>query len=398
MSVGRHFLGQVLRSEHDEISWAGMCPWRKTLAIGTDSGMFSVEPGKSLSRKVREDRLTIEATSEPVNDAAFLNDFVVVTSRSDIRVAKRHSQVAFNGVRRVNRRKSKLLDFGAHSVISIPSQEVFVTANGIDGMTFIRPDIEAVKISGFNLRQQNFPAYKLARIGKVNAGGYLIGVAGRRGGLMGMVIEDGGGRDKARSVKFKSIDFIDVASCHRPHSPRALIGLGSKGELVGVPDILGRQEPMTMRPQESLREAYSLVVIKDMAFILSDGKLMCLPELFIGSNERELFGPRAGNGFTVPVAASDMLPFGSNGFALLIEDECVIFDANEFVRSASSNEKTVRSSRRGPARRHSGAISLELDVRQENSRPETPLPTDYESGEEFPVEFANDREEELAFA
>ena len=192
--------GRSLRFPDQEITWAGECPWTGGFCFGTESGELLICRNDGQDEL---DVLPIKVSEEAVNDVAFWRDYVGVSTRSELTVARRSSS---------DDDLIKLITTpgGAHGILATPGGHFFAPM-GASGLLRVDPErigSDAVTIDEPNQAVINF--YKLIYLGD-SSQDEVLACAARTSGLLLIRSE----RDKPLEIKgvvSKNVDFIDVCS------------------------------------------------------------------------------------------------------------------------------------------------------------------------------------------
>jgi hypothetical protein len=260
--------GQSLRFPAQEITWAGECPWTGGFCFGTEGGDLLI------CRKDGPDELDrppIKFSEEAVNDVAFWRDYVGVSTRSELTVARRSSSdddlitlITIPG--------------GAHGILATPGGHFFAPM-GASGLLRVDPgrigSSDGVSIDEPSQAVINF--YKLIYLGD-SSRGEVLACAARTSGLL--VI--GSDRDKPLEITgmvSENVDFVDVCSVSTPRWPHAAVGLGLDRSLIFVRDLLAEETPQTLRLGGLRGTPYSILSADGRLFVLTSKELVAFPDL-----------------------------------------------------------------------------------------------------------------------
>ena len=325
---------QSLRHQlpRESISWIGQGLETSSRFFGAFEGSFydvkKAVNGKSWTTPFYRDGL------DAVNGAATLGEFLAVTSRSEIRLFGRDKPV-----RADDRSGLGKFLFGGHGVTAIQGLSTFLVSLGSHGLARIVPVRKQVVAHLFDSFSIGINFYKAARVGVV-ADGELVATACRKSGVGVLVLNKERLREFSRLRPFGGLDIIDIHPLRTPRLPRALLALSRDGTICFTPDILNSNKVTAIKPTVPMSEAYGMVVSDGHGFILTDSRLVCIPEI-VDDMIKNNRSTRAC--YAIATDASDILPTGPGQFAILEKGKAVEFNASEFVRTifASDSEKSI---------------------------------------------------------
>jgi hypothetical protein len=313
----------------EEITWAGECPWTGDLAFGTESG--KVICLKDLGQ-CQVKRLELAVAEEAINGVAFWNDFIGVSTRSEVSLFRRSpsgDEIGFvTGAPR-----------GAHGILAAPRGR-FLSPLGPDGILCIdaeqgpqaRPWIDQA-------RQAVLYYYKIIYSGH-SAGKEILACAGRTDGLLRISFDKD--QPQGRIVGFTSpdLDLIDVCSLASPEWPFAVAGLSLDRSLIFVRNILDDREPQRLRFEDIRGTPYSLLSAEGHLFVLTSKELVVLPGLasrFL--KEERMDGPVHGR--HSPVQAVEAFLARGTHLLIVMDDGVTALEIPRLVMSETAGWNDV---------------------------------------------------------
>jgi hypothetical protein len=259
--------GGLLRFPHQEITWAGEWPWTGGLCFGTEGGELLICRNDSQDKL---DVLPIKVSDEAINDVAFWRDYVGVSTRSELNLARRVSS------------DDDLMPLikipgGAHGILATPGGRFFAPM-GASGLLRVDPDrigSNGVTIDEPSQAVINF--YKLIYLGD-SPQEEVLACAARTSGLLEIRAD----RDKPLEITgivSKNVDFIDLCSVSSPRWPHAVVGLSLDRSLTFVRDLRAEEMPQTLRLGELRGTPYSILSADGLLFVLTSKELVAFPDL-----------------------------------------------------------------------------------------------------------------------
>ncbi len=214
--------------------------------------------------------LPIKVSEEAVNGVAFWRNYVGVSTRSEVTVARRSSSDYDLSTRRTT-------PDGAHGILATPKGRFFAPM-GSSGL--LRVDLERIDSDAPTLDEPsqaviNF--YKLIYLGDPSQV-EVLACAARTSGLL--VI--GADRDKPLEITGRvseNVDFIDACSVPSPKWPHAVVGLSLDRSLILVRDLSGKETPQTLRLGELQGTPYSILSLDGHLVVLTSKELVVFPDL-----------------------------------------------------------------------------------------------------------------------
>ncbi len=315
--------GRSLRLPGHEITWAGHCPWTSGPCFGTEDGEILVcraSTGDAL------DVLPYHFSNEAVNGVAFWRDFVGISTRSDVVVARRGQTEPVIKAQE-----------GAHGILALHSG-LFFAPMGISGVLRIEPGASPgrrLAIERPSHGQINF--YKLVALDDQGPGD-LMACASRNDGLLSIRAVGDAALD-IRGWASRHADFIDVCSIASDDAPRAVAGLCLDGSLVLLRDLLAEEEPRTIRLAGISGTPYSILSAGGNLLVLTSQMLISVPDLlpwFLGGGHSD---GEPNYRFT-SVQAVDAFLISPSQVAIVLDDEVRLLDfpvASHASESRASN-------------------------------------------------------------
>ncbi len=302
------------------ITWAGVCPSNGLEFYGTDSGRL-LAPSSSTG----PDSLTeTHISEESVNSVAFLDKYIAIGSRSNVYIMEVTDMNLSDG----SKSRMGKFNFGAHQILAIPSQGVFLVALG-EGMAIVKPGDDAVCVTALMtppwLQDQGVRVYRMAHIGQTESGCDVISVAAKDGGVFSFALKEGKIDGPHVHANCPGLCIVDV----QPFIHMGLLGaiaLGVEGALHFIPNVLGNQpvDSLSLLPVEGNQTAFGLIAADRTAFVLTDTKLICIPDV----------GPACRTGYSTETDADDILSLKEGTVAILNDDKLKSFMASEYEECA----------------------------------------------------------------
>ncbi len=304
----------MLRIPNEEITWAGECPWTGSYCFGADSGkvFFFSESGLEYAETLAEDA---------VNGIAFFNDFIGVSTRSEVVLHRRAPGGAFD------------LVFsgpgGAHGILATPSGQ-FLAPSGVQGLLCI-DEIGSDQPRAWTDHACGAPLnyYSLRRLGQA-AGKDILACAARTDGLLTIQFDKDHAQTPIIGLTAPDVDFIDVCSIGSVTSPFAVAALCRDRSLIFVRDILTEDRPQTVRFDGFQGTAYSISSAQGHLFILTSNHITVIPNLAT----RYLAGERLDQPIHYrqrSVQADDAFMIDERELAISTDDGIAVFEVKELV-------------------------------------------------------------------
>jgi hypothetical protein len=303
--------GRSLRFPDHEITWAGECPWTGGFCFGTEDGELLICRNDAQDEL---DVLPIKVSEEAVNDVAFWRDYVGVSTRSELTVARRSSS---------NNDCIRLVTIpgGAHGILATPGGRFFAPM-GASGLLRVDPErIGSDLVTIDKPSQDDINFYKLIYLGD-SSQDEVLACAARTSGLLEIRAD----RDKPSDIKAKiakDVDFIDVCSVSSPRWPHAVVGLSLDRSLIFVRDLRAEETPQTLRLGELRGTPYSILSADGRLFVLTSKELVAFPDLLNWYLQGESLGHPFRYRYTPIQAVDAYLAYGKH--LMVVMDEEVRF-------------------------------------------------------------------------
>jgi hypothetical protein len=270
--------GRIFRIPNEEITWAGDCPWTGGYCFGTESGAVfffgdaGCEPNLEYTETLAED---------PINGIAFCDEFIGVSTRSEVLVHRRVSagvfELAFSG------------PGGAHGILGTPDGQ-FLAPMGLEGLLCVDvavnggPRVWNERVNGVPLNH-----YSLTRLGN-SAGKEILACAGRTDGLLRLDFNAGDERSLISRLMAPDVDFVDVCSLRSARWPFAVAALCLDRSLLLVRDLLTDERPQTLRIDGIRGTPYGILCALGHLFVLTSQHVTVFPNLACWYLDHERFG------------------------------------------------------------------------------------------------------------
>jgi hypothetical protein len=262
--------GRSLRFPDQEITWAGECPWTGGFCFGTESGELLICHVEGTGKF---HVVPIKVAEEAVNGIAFWRDYVGVSTRSEVIVARRSP--SNDHVTQVTKDQG-----GAHGIVATPGGRLFAP-RGAAGLSRIELDrlprdpFTGVTSDGPDQAAINF--YKAIYL-ENPASQDLLACAARMSGLLKIQSDRDNPLDIVGLVS-PNVDFIDVCSLPFPEWPYAVVGLSLDRSLIFLRNLLADETPQTLRLGELRGTPYSILSADGHLFVLTSKELIAFPDL-----------------------------------------------------------------------------------------------------------------------
>ena len=221
--------GRRIRIPNEEITWAGECPWTKSYCLGTESGrlFFYKNAGNGVASDFPEVR-----AEEAINGVAFHDEFLGITTRSEISFFRRNSK---GGLDEVHAEPG-----GAHEILATRKGKFFAPM-GPEGLfcfdvsVAAEPQAWTDRAHGVSL---NF--YSLTLLGD-DAGKEILACAGRTDGIIRLQYGADNRESTITTLAGPKTDFVDVCSFGSTRWPFAVAAIRLDRSVVLVRDLRGRR-------------------------------------------------------------------------------------------------------------------------------------------------------------
>jgi hypothetical protein len=310
--------GRIVRIPNEEITWAGVCPW-------TGSHCFGAESGKVFffSESRREPILEYVDTlaEDAINGVAFFNDFIAVSTRSEVVVHRRVPRGAFE------------LVFsgpgGAHGILATSTGQ-FLAPSGVQGLLCIdQLGTDQPRAWTDHAREAPLNYYSLRSLGHA-AGKEVLACAARTDGLLTIQFDKDHTQTPITGLSAPDVDFLDVCSLGSVTSPFAVAALCADRSLVFVRDILTEDRPQTLRFDGFQGTPYSISSAQGHLFILTSHHITVIPNLAA----QYLAGERLDQPIHYrqrSVQADDAFIIHEKELVILTDDGVALFEVTELL-------------------------------------------------------------------
>jgi hypothetical protein len=256
-----------IRIPNEEITWAGECAWTDGYCFGTESGrvFFYKKVGRDLVLEFDE-----VLAEDAINGIAFFNEFIGVSTRSEVIAHRRTSGCRF-----------ELLvagPGGAHGIVATPSGR-FLAPMGPEGLFCLDVPLSDAP-RPWNERITDVPLnyYALTCLGNVE-GKEVLACAGRTDGLLRIQFENEDQQSLITRLTAPGIDFVDVCSLGSGRSPFAIAALCRDQSVILVRDLLTDDQPQTLRLNGIRGTPYSIRCALGHLFVLTSTHVTVFPNL-----------------------------------------------------------------------------------------------------------------------
>jgi hypothetical protein len=308
------------------VSWAGENPLGEGFCFGSETGHLMLTD--TLGKPVASLGEATES-NEAVNGVAFSQNWIAVTTRSDIN---------FIGpwLRGGREQRGVVIYQSALDVVVAPQSGQFVIPLGPAGIMVVKPGItdkDPVIISRSNKINLTFSRL-LALPGP--AGTDLIVCAGRRGGLGFTEFREGMRGHTLISVKLENLDLVDLCSM----GGLTVAATAKDGSLVLFRDILTDRNPQTVKFKGVEGTVYRLLYVRGDLFLLTSKGLyglFGLAEQFLNDKGRRQFNSET---LRIPIEASDANIVRGKWLLAVGVDFVFRFDLEKMPKSPQEGELT----------------------------------------------------------
>jgi hypothetical protein len=297
-----------------EVSWAGIHPSIDGYCFGSDDGRFRMAWSDGFVTSTRK----LVDSGEAINGIAFSGKVTAASTRCEVVFHNPVPDSEGGGISTYNG--------GAHGVLAT-SAGGFVAPLGRDGLlraTLVEGAELRMFVDGFRDDPVNF--YKLAHLHGDGARD-VIAAATRRDGIstFDLVANINNGRPgSSHYFKAPGLDVVDLCSLDSHEWPFAIAALGADGAIHLFRDILGQEQPMSLRLDDLIGASYTILHSQGHIFLLTSKAFYTFPNLaslFLGNS----LGDRRGQACKEEMMAVD---------AYVSRDEILIVMGDE-VRVAS---------------------------------------------------------------
>jgi hypothetical protein len=256
--------GQRQRLANDEITRAGECPWTGGYCFGTESGkvLFYGPHGQVPSLESCE-----TVAEEAINGVAFFQEFLGVTTRSEINLYRRGPQRTLETV--------GAGPGGAHGNVATPGGQ-FVAPMGTEGLFCF--DVSPSRAWIDHAKDQKHNYYSLRYLASCESQETLA-CAARDDGLLTIRLDKNESVTPIVGLTAPGIDFIDVCSLHVPAWPYAVAALCLDRSVIFVRNMLTFEIPQTVRFDRFRGIPYSISSAQGHLLVLTSEEIVILPGL-----------------------------------------------------------------------------------------------------------------------
>jgi hypothetical protein len=298
-----------------ETSWVGECPWTQTLWFGSEDGKLYFAPPDSPASRDSEivtatisPMSSISVATDPINEVAFAGDYFAASSRNEVAVGRRPGP----GSTEYQIYAHPFIG-GAHGVVASRSG-AFLAPIADQGLLILEVSGQDVSARIASPPEVPFNFYRLIRLG-IGDSNNAFAVAGRRDGLMALDLDE---ESNARSVihhPSEGHDIVDVCSLRDASFPFAAACVSRDCMLFFFRNVLEEEAPTKFNLGNLEDTAYTLLSARGHLFLLTDSKLVVMPNLA----SRFLRGEQLGRELEVSLVHIDAAE------AFLLGDHTLVF-------------------------------------------------------------------------
>ncbi len=308
------------RFPDDEITWAGECPWTENYCFGTETGKLLIcnDTGQGpfivLSETLAE---------EAINGVAFWNDFIGVSTRSEVVIHRRCPRGG--GFELIAAGEE-----GAYGISATPGGQ-FVAPMGTNGLFCINAKQSPLpQIWIEHPREATLDYYALSYLGSSDEK-ETFACAARTDGLLTIQFDPEETRNRIERLTSPDVDLIDVCPLRSSKWPFAVGALSLDGSLVFIRNALSQEQPQSVRFQEFRGTPYSILSAEGHLIVLTSKEIVILPNLVSRYlNEEKLDIPTRFR--HKPVHAVDAFIAYGTKLLIVTDEELHIFEIPKLVQ------------------------------------------------------------------
>ena len=266
-----------IRIPNEEIMWAGDCPWTGGYCFGTESGRL-------LFCKKSPEGLDVEFSAslagESINGVAFFNEYVGVSTPSEVIVRRRVSESQFETIADGSG--------GAHGILATPTG-LFIAPMGLEGLLIINVrESGALHVWNDRARGASLNFYSATYLGN-DGGQEVLAFAGRTDGLIKLQFDVAGVHSRTTTLTAPDADVVDVCALGSDRWPFAVAAFRRDRSVVLVRDVLNDNRPDTLQIDGILGTPYAIRSAQGHLFVLTSEQVTVFPNLARSYLEREQF-------------------------------------------------------------------------------------------------------------
>ncbi len=272
---------KFLRVAGSQVTCAGEFPWKldgedpqsKLLCFGTDDGSICIYDTDG--KRIDGDRAP--QNLESINGIAFTPQAMAVSTPGEILIQLPPTKDG--------QPKSLCLEQGAYGIIPAKN-DGFIAPLGKNGLLHMR------RVSENSFIQNHFHPvngdtffYKIASVGTTEEGGEIFACAGRRSGLVTVLIDSLGQPQNiwlnqgVQALNKTFLDIIDVCPIPSPHYPFAVVCLGIDDTLHFTFDIRHENPTVGLKLLGMRGTAYTVLAAQGHIFVLTSEEFCVFPNL-----------------------------------------------------------------------------------------------------------------------
>jgi hypothetical protein len=282
------------------VSWAGKYPPGQGIALGGEDGRAL------LIDKAGNGDLRATELDEAVNGLAFLNNWMGVSTRDEVRFIDMLGKEFFS------------VPYGGHGITTGPDGN-FVSPLGTTGLLFFKPvqgESSTYPISRPRKRELDY--YRVISLNGPN-GEAVLACAARREGIVAMAFD---APERLHALTFEALDAIDL--CQIENSSLAVAALGKDGAIVICRDVLEdtkkRHRPFAIRFPQFKGTAYRILSAGEILVVFTSQATFFVKGLMAYALQ--------GNGASVTILEQPIKAIDAN---VIQENKLIVVTSRGFV-------------------------------------------------------------------
>jgi hypothetical protein len=275
--------------------------------------------------------LKASPSAQPINGLAWSRNFLVATSRQEIRVTGPWCNEGPAS-------PSLVMDIGAFGVNVTPNGH-FVLPLGRGG--FLRIDIDNPLTEPAVLGPTNGDEMNLYAVAAFTdaEGADVLAFAARRGGLACATFGEPTSRLTLRTMAVDGLDIVDIASLATARLPRAALAASKDGSLLFFDDINSTQKCRRLKFKTIAGSLYRVLVANEDVYLLTSKALYLVPDLARTFREGNRNGTIDFSILVIPIQASDCTMVAENWLLAVGHHEVFRFNL-PLLRSSPKHGQT----------------------------------------------------------